>query len=349
MTATVVRFRAELSALLRSEQTGSSPRDVVVLAVDGMSHAYASHCWPTARTRRHRSVFPTTSSAGWLSSMTGLEVADHGVPGVVFADPEHCDRLVNVFTHTGADLIRPTATIFTDARTIGYRPVAVLGDLQAYPSTWRDRLLTGADPVDGPRFFSEGADVMDERELVRRLDEAVRAARDAGSPGAPTLVWCYLELDRHLHRHGYDRYAVEVMVELGRYAERLAENGTVVVAHSDHGLTPTRHDPELDGLLRHLCRTHGAMLAGAGRTRWFHASPAASDVLYEVLLRELPTDVRVARRSELFAESPLITARVGDVVILAEGERFITDPGYRWEHGSRTEAELDTPFSLWGA
>ncbi|QMU71825.1 alkaline phosphatase family protein [Streptacidiphilus sp. P02-A3a] len=321
---------------------------MVVLGIDGLSYTFAAEHWSdSARVSRLRSVFPTTSSAGWLSSLTGLDVAQHLVPGVVFADPEGSDGLINVFDYQGRDLTPARETVFTDARRLGYRPHAVLGDMETYGGSWRDALLRDADPVLGHRFYTPDAGPYRERPpelLVDLVRNALHMAL-AGPGHGPRLVWCYVELDRHVHHFGYDRQASRFLTGIGQLARELADAGTIVLAHADHGLTATRPDPDLAELLDASARKNGFRMGGAGRTRWLYPAPGTADDLAGELAAELPESVRLARSDELFCEAA--RSRVGELVLVAEGEAFLADPGYRYEHGSLTDAELDTPYAVW--
>jgi hypothetical protein len=40
---------------------------------------------------------------------------------------------------------------------------------------------------------------------------------------------------------------------------------------------------------------------------------------------------------------------VGSIVLIAQGEDFLAADGYRYEHGSLTEDELDVPVAEWRA
>ncbi|MEU3608338.1 alkaline phosphatase family protein [Streptomyces sp. NPDC035033] len=322
---------------------------MVVLGVDGLSHAFAAECWPGARISRLRSVFPTTSSAGWLSALTGLDVHHHLVPGVVFADPTGTDELINAFTYRGEDLTPARETVFTDARRLGYRPLAVLGDMETYGGSWRDALLRDAEPVLGHRFYTPDEGPYRERD-PERLAELVREALAStlALPGeGPRLVWCYVELDRHVHHFGYDRHAARFLAGVERAARELVDGGAVVIAHADHGLTPTRPCPDLTELLDDLARAHGFRMGGAGRTRWLYPAPGTAGALAAELRGKLPPSVRVARADEVFPEE--VRYRIGELVLIAEGDTFLAPSEYRYEHGSLTGAELDTPYAVWGS
>src|SRR5207245_312786 len=90
----IASFREHVRALLANDR-----RDVIVLAVDGIPYELARTVWRRAHITRARSVFPTTSSTAWLTSLTGESVDAHGIPGVVF---EVDGALVDVYSYTGS-------------------------------------------------------------------------------------------------------------------------------------------------------------------------------------------------------------------------------------------------------
>lgn len=349
MTA-ATEFRRRLWALLRAEADGPAPRDVVVFAVDGLPFRLAAEHWPEAATECHEAVVPTTSSAGWLSSLTGLDVADHGVPGVVFGHPLGTGEQINVLEYEGTGLAETDSDVFEDARELGYLSLAVLGDLECYPGAWRDALVGRARPVLGHRFYTEGRGryaARPPREVERRVRAAVDAALD-GPRTRPRLVWCFIEWDQHIHRHGYDTSALDALHRIGRIARELHAGGALVVAHSDHGLTPTRHDPQLADLLGLLARRHGFTMGGAGRTRWLHTASGTHRRLLADLMRLLPDDVRVVASDEMCPSGSLARSRMGEICLVAQGELFLSDPEYRFDHGSVLDDERLIPFSSWG-
>ncbi len=347
----VTEVRRLLRELLIRERDSAAPRDVVVLAVDGIPYELARQCWPAAHTLRMRSVYPTTSSAGWLSSLTGQSVAQHRVPGVVFALAHTSRRqLVNVFEYRGTGLVSPSGTIFSDAATLGYRPYAIPCDLEAHDCTWQDELLRGAQRVPGHRLYPVRSGSYWPRppaEICDDVRSAIAGARGGPPAVGPYLVWCFIEVDRHVHEHGYDAHVASVLTGLGDIAQELAQDGALVVAHADHGLVPTRPDPGLSRMLDALRARFPFDMGGAGRTRWLYARPATAPRLGAELRRSAPASVRVRRASQVFPAA--VRPRIGDVVLVAQGDRFLTEPGYRYDHGSATDAELYVPFSVWDA
>lgn len=333
----IVAFREQV----RAELVGHRG-PVIVLAVDGIPYDLACAAWPGAQVREARSVFPTTSSTAWLSSLTGTTVDQHGVPGVVFANAD--GALLDVYAYQGSLGEPPPEDLFTDAARAGYAPVAVLGDLEDTHCTWRDWLVHRAHPVRGHRFFA-GPDAHDLAALGDRLVVAIERAL-ASQPGR-CLVWCFLDADRHIHHHGYDQPLLEFLARIDAIAAAWARAGALVIAHSDHGLVLTRNDADLAAALARVCAAHGCTMGGAGRTRWLYVAPDAEARVRDELRGCLPPSVRLVHADELFAPGSLARQRVGALVLIAEGEDFLATDGYCYEHGSATERELSVPFATW--
>lgn len=346
----VTEVRSLLSDLLVEEVAGGRPRHVVVLAVDGLPHHLARRCWPAARTRRLRSVLPTTSSASWLSSLTGLAVAEHGVPGVVFALPQAGCQLINVLSYRGPGLRVTGGNVFTDAAFHGYRPVAIGSDLDSLDCSWRDELLRGAVRVPGHRFYP----VTDGDYRVRppeticaevrcALDEALAAHGGRG----PCLVWCFVEVDQHVHRYGYDAHVRAVLDGLDSLARALSATGMLVVAHADHGLVPTVPDAELGTRLADIQQRFGCAMGGAGRMRWLYPAGSDDGEVEEAVTAAVGHRARVSSAEQVFGAATPLRERVGRVTVTARAADFLTAPDYRYDHGSDQPAELHVPFSVW--
>jgi hypothetical protein len=343
----VTAFRSRLREIVRRESSASPSRDIIVFAIDGIPAALAQSHWDTALVEPMRAVFPTTSSTGWLSALTGLDVAEHGVPGVVFRTGDGREP-VNVFEHRGR-VADPMDTIFTDARRAGYRPVAVVGDLADYRCAWRELLLCGAQRLEHHRFYTGPAakHVPADRPLAReRLRAAIRDARNAGDGGGPRLVWCFADVDRHVHRHGYDGRVEAVLDAVQDMADELSPD-CVVVAHSDHGLVATKHDPRTAQALATVCHRYAIHMGGAGRCRWLYADADQAAEVIEMLVETLPADVAVGPMERWFPAPGRAAQRIGRTVVVAEGTRFLTPPGYAYDHGSLMDEELSVPFATW--
>ncbi|WP_253838356.1 alkaline phosphatase family protein [Actinokineospora globicatena] len=335
--------RSRLAGLVERQAAGAGGA-VVVFALDGVGRGLADRAWRAAEVCTMRSVFPSTSAAAWLSSLTGVPVARHGIPGVVFTID---DDLVNVYEHHRPLVDGGQGNVFGDAVAHGYRAVAALCDLVNYPCSWRDLLLRGAEVVVGTPLYTRPGPYR--APSADELDTGLRAAVAAGLAGGDRcLLWCFVEVDTHIHHHGDDAHAVEALRVVERLALDLVADGHVVAAHSDHGHTPTTHDTWLAELLDGLAAEFGFTMGGAGRTRWLYPAPGTSEALAARLRAELPGSIRVERSDSEFPPGTAARDRVGDLLLVAEGTRFLTVDGYRFDHGSRTREEIEVPFAVWG-
>jgi hypothetical protein len=344
----VCDVRSLIAGLLDAERSGPR-RDVVLVGIDGLSDELARSCWGPRPVRTLRSVVPTTSAAAWLSSLSGTGVAGHGVPGVVFDASGGVAPPVNVYDPRAEFGIGVDGNVFTDAARCGWDPRAVLGDLEITPGVWRDALLRGAEGIEGHRFYTTGEPSYRSRPAAEVLADVDRAvARALASDGTPVFLWCFIELDRHVHHHGYDDEARAFVDGFGQWAERLATRGDIVVAaHSDHGLVPTTHDPELAAVLDALAATHGFHIGGAGRVRWLHPAGGRRFPGSEVLRSALPPSVDVLDSDLVLSPGSRARERIGPVSLVARTERFLADPAHHFDHGGWSEAELCTPWCVW--
>jgi hypothetical protein len=112
---------------------------------------------------------------------------------------------------------------------------------------------------------------------------------------------------------------------------------------------PTRQVPAIADAIERVTAAHACAMGGAGRTRWLYTAPGTEPRVWDDLARHLPASVRLYHADALFAPGSLARRRVGSIVLVAEGEDFLAADGYRFEHGSLTERELDVPFAEWRA
>jgi hypothetical protein len=335
-------FRGHIRRLIEREARGRN-RNIVILGLDGIPYDIAAMHWPKADVRPMTSVFPTTSSTGWLSSLTGAEVRQHGIPGVVFKLAEAGGQLVNVFSYKGQLVHEATGNIFSDAAAHGYQPIAVLGDLEPLPCTWRDILLEGSQRIEGHRFYTAAEETP--AALRRALTDAIAAASAASDPSRPRLVWCFIDCDLRIHRTGYDDEVLQFLGHVEGIAAELLQQDTVVVAHSDHGLTRTRHDDRVASTIEQATTDYGCLMGGAGRTRWLYPRSGTCTSLLNYLKQQMPPSVFVYHT--LRPHDSLVAPRAGEILLVAQGEDFITQDGYTFDHGSLTAAELTVPVAEW--
>lgn len=324
-------------------------RNIVVLALDGIPARLAFPCWSGAALSPLRSVFPTTSSAGWLSSLAGAPVDAHGIPGVVFALDD--GRMVNLYQHQAPWHPAPAGNMFSDAAALGYSPIAITADLEAAECSWTRLLVQGARRVIGHRFFARDDHSGVEPQAMRdQIRNAVHQALALDAGAGPQLVWCFIEVDRHVHRHGYDERVMRFLAAIGELADGWAADGLIVVAHSDHGLVRTAHDTAVDATLQEVCHRFRCRAGGAGRTRWFHdIAPGEQPEAIDWLAHELGAAASVHAAGEMFRPGSLAHRRVGSVLAIARGERFATFDGHAFDHGSLCPDELETPYACWRA
>jgi hypothetical protein len=339
----VTVFRKRLRDILQAEKAAGSSRNVLVFAVDGIPCELALSSWKKAWTEKLRSLFPTTSSTVWLSCLTGMNVADHGIPGVVFRMEEGQDP-VNVFSYKGDIAGIDIGNIFTDALDLGYEPYSIRGDLEQLDCSWRDLLLRSSKAGASLPFFT-GDVLPSPRELCGQVRRSVLDTLQAAQ-GRPCLVWTFIDADQYIHKHGYDDYLLQFLAVFEELAEELAQNA-IVIAHSDHGLTPTRSDARVQEILDELQQAHGCAIGGAGRTRWVYCKEEKTESLIALLKSRLPPSVLTGRTAHFFDKDSPSGKRMGNIILVAEGEEFIVPEGYLFDHGSLTGAELFVPCSEW--
>lgn len=342
----ITGFRQRIRDVLHRERSSLRPRHVVILAVDGIPYDLATDSWQRASTTKMISVFPTTSSTAWLSSLTGMGVDLHGVPGVVFRMPDRQSPLINVFECNNALFDGPVHNIFSDALEARYLPLSIVGDLEGFDCSWRSLLLRHSKLEGGCPFFT-APDLPAPAAVCRKLRNAILNCLQLYSQDRPLLIWCFLDADFYIHRHGYDANLIEFLAEIDRLAVELVERGAAVVAHSDHGLTPTRSDPAVEESMTSILHRYGCTSGGAGRTRWIYAKPENVEAVRDELVRELKAPVDVVLSDELFVKGSLAWQRVGEIILVAKGENFIAPHEYSFDHGSLTDRELEVPYSEW--
>ncbi|MFC5906271.1 alkaline phosphatase family protein [Streptacidiphilus monticola] len=341
-------------------------RGVIVLALDGLSHEVAAETLRHAHLRPLRSTFPSTSTTAWLTSVTGVPASEHGAVGMVYRSPGAASvthlvtgRSIGFGDSQAADpateLVVPRATVF-DLATAAGRPAHVLGaELERLSGAWVEALLHGArllpSAADGLR--TDPVEVAERS--VRDVDAAlVQVCHRATAPG---LLWVYVNLDEHIHRHGHDGRLRRALALLDAAGDRWAEAGWTALAYADHGQSPVAPREQLQDAWRDLdspawCRMPAG---GAGRVRWMHPRPGRRDELAERLADTLGRHALVLSPADLEARG-LLTAtdtvldRIGEVVAVATSPSFpVPDPSLSFEHGACSAEETTVPLAGWGS
>jgi hypothetical protein len=336
-------------------------RRVIVVAVDGVGFDVAREVWSPDLMVALRTTFPSTSSSAWLSAVTGCGVEKHLVPGVRYRVG---DRLVDCFDDgpwPQDDRPADLTTVFERLAQRGTRSLVIPGEVSTWGIAWIDALFRGARVLESDvnwermRFAPRAQARVVLARLREAVDQAVDEAVDAQADDARLLIWCWIDVDDHVHRHGYVREVLGALADLGAAARTLADNGYIVVALSDHGLVPTRCPPRMreqwrDANSSALCRLPPG---GAGRTRWCYPRPGREAEVLDRVGDALGDDAIVVERDQLtdlglMEVSEGIQVRIGEVVAIATDSRFPTpDPTARYEHGGITPTEMTVPLATW--
>jgi hypothetical protein len=355
MAETPPTLHAVAPFVTRSVQ--DADRGVVVLAIDGLPFAPAAEAFTSAAVGAARSTFPSTSVTAWLTSVTGVDVAEHHAAGMAMRVPGS-DRVAMMTSSEAhgwddtaavpADLVGAPPTIFDTARAQGAGALVWAPELEALHGPWIRALTHGADWIRSRHDLST-----DPQTVVRHVIAAVDGVLD-GVRG-PTLLWAYTNLDDHLHVHGPDAAIAEALRELDSAARRWAERGWSVIAHADHGQTRVRTRPDLHEAWDRLatpkyCR---APAGGAGRVRWLYpyADQAGQvrDDLRDALgdQADVLTFDALAKRGLLPDTEPL-RERIGEIVALAAGPGFpVHRASDHYDHGCTTDDETAVAFAVW--
>ncbi|MEV4099779.1 hypothetical protein AB0J42_05915 [Nonomuraea sp. NPDC049649] len=338
--------------LVLSELDGGG-RGVLVLAVDGLSWRVARRVWRSAELSCLASTFPSTSATAWLTSITGAPASEHLAVGAAYRERAG-GPLVNAITGevlageaVPREPVRHLPTLFERAE--GAEPVVVGRELDLLSGPWVDALTRGAARRPARKPLTR-----DPERLVAGVAADVGAAIGARRT-RPLLLWVYVNLDDHVHRHGYDERAVRALAALERHTTSWARRGWSVLAYADHGLVPVASDP---GLARRwaevdtpgLCELPGG---GAGRVRWLYPLPGREREVAERLAEAMDGHAMVLPATalgELGLMEPVgpVRERLGAVVAIATSPRFpLPDPGLSYEHGALSDEETLVPLARW--
>ncbi|HVB43685.1 MAG TPA: alkaline phosphatase family protein [Streptosporangiaceae bacterium] len=330
-------------------------RNLVVIAVDGLGYPHAARALRPDVFLPLTSEFPTTTIACLLTSVTGQPADTHGFIGVQYL---HADGLRTVNCHdgqvadpTGPAPARPTRTpelptVFDVLARDGIPTTVLPGELAGLHSEVLGRLLHGADQI-APALPPAPDPLGRMRTFGDQISE-LAAARPAA------LTWAYLDLDTHIHRHGFDDKLHAAAVALDGVVQRLRADGAAVLVFSDHGLTPNH--PSADTLAAWQAATSERWCrlpaGGAGRTRWIYPHPRYADRLAGQLAEQIP-DATVVGHEQLaqwglVAPGSVGQRRLGEIILLAHGPDFpAPDTTTGYEHGSMTADEVLVPLAIW--
>lgn len=292
-------------------------------------------------------TFPSTTPTSIVTLGTGALPGEHGVLGFTVNVPG-TDR---VLTHVAwaADPPprewQPVPRLLDRAAAAGVRTALVTRPEFAGSGLTNAAYGEAAHFVDAPRS----------EDLAR----GILAELGAG----PGLVYGYHPtLDSIAHAHGiaspdWARAAASVDRLLTRIVEGLPDDAALLVT-ADHGGLDVRAegridigtDPDLAGGLR--------VVAGEPRVRYLHTLPGAAEDVIDTWRAVLGARAQVLGRDEAIATGlfgPVAAAhraRIGDVVVICQGDTVVLASGYEPEsvatlvafHGARTPAETAIPL-----
>jgi hypothetical protein len=349
-----------IAAAIEGAYRGEGPvklgtsRSLVVIAVDGLGYTHAATALKPDSLMPLTSEFPTTTIACLLTSVTGQPPDTHGFVGVQYL---HSDGMRTVNCHSGkltepagsVATARPTQTpdlptVFDTLADLDVPSLAVPNELADLHDDVRGRLLHGAS-VAAPRL----PPIADPMRRTVAFGDQITAA-----PG--NMTWAYLDLDTHIHRHGFDGPLHAAATELDQLARRLRDAGTAVLIFADHGLTRNQPSPAtLAAWQAATTERHCRLPAGgAGRTRWIYPHPGHEDRLASQLAEQIP-DAVVTGPDQLAAwglaqPGSIGQRRLGEIVLIARGPDFpAPDATTPYEHGSMTADEVLIPMAIWSA
>jgi hypothetical protein len=320
---------SRLEDALRTAQRG-----VIVLAVDGLSSDVAKQSWLSASISTLSSTMPTTSATAWLTALTGVPADVHRVPGMVYRNGSGLVHAIN-----GTPVIPDLPTVLER-----HGATVLARELDLLEGTWAHALLRGCTRIPAPSKHKLTAQAEDPPLLVANVVADLDKAIDKARPDA-AFLWTYVNIDDHVHRHGYDESVHEAMLRLDAHASRWAAQGWTVVAHSDHGQVAVDPDPELveawDAIVREECVIPSG---GAGRTRWLYPKADRLEAVFDRVATTLGSTATVHHAADLGLPQP----EAGPVVAVAASPGFpIPDPSVKFEHGGMSRDEIDVPYAVW--
>lgn len=348
-----------VAAAILSAYSGTGPvrlgpsRSLAVIAVDGLGYTHAATALKPDVLLPLTSEFPTTTIACLLTSVTGRTAGTHGFIGVQYL---HADGRRTVNCHDGRTAdpdgpgpSRPTRTpalptVFDELAGAGVPTVMLPNELAALDADVLGRLAHGARLHTGPPLPAA-----DPPSLVEAFGEQI-----AANIARNTVTWAYLDLDRHIHRRGFDPLIQAAATGLDRLARRLRDGGAAVLLFSDHGLTPNRTSAGTRGTWQAATNERWCRLpaGGAGRTRWIYPHPRHEDRLAGRLAAGI-ADAIVTGPDQLAGwglveDGSIGQRRLGEIVLLARGADFpVPDAASAYEHGSMTADEVLVPMAVW--
>ncbi len=336
-------------------------RKIAVLLVDGLGYHLLGRAAPHAPVLsdfvegRLGSVeeldcgFPSTTPTSITTLGTGSLPGEHGVLGFTVNIPG-TDRVLTHVLWRGDPAPRawqPVPPLLERAAAAGVR--CVLVTRPEFAGSGLTLAAYGAVPL---------VPAQDHDQLVERM-----LAELSTAPGAAGLVYGYHPtLDTMAHAHGIDsaQWRAEVTAVdrmLARLVDGLPRDAALLVTADHgaidvplHGRVDIAADPRLSAGVR--------VVAGEARVRYLHACPGAAGDVLDTWRGVLGARASVLSRDDAIARglfgtvSPTNAQRIGDVVVICEGENVVLASDHEPEavgklvgfHGALTPEETAVPL-----
>jgi len=330
-----------------------SKETLIVLAFDGINFNIANSVWKTCSLFPLTSTFPSISSSAWLSSLTGMQVNEHYIPGVIFKKIENLE-LMNVYTEhniTYNDNFLST-NIFSDAIALGFEPYVISGFLSNIRCFWKDQLVKNSEVIEckcdwnNIKFCTNKIYECTIRELTQLLLKNKNKKR--------LLIWCFINTDDYIHKYGYDK-AIEICLQqFENAALRLVRKGYNVIGYSDHGMVANYSSKKLIAQLDSLNSEHCEnIIGGAGRVRWFYPIRGQENILKQKLLAMFKDEAYILSQADLHKKFILlmnstISKQIGKIILIAKSHNFPSvDFENKFNHGALSIDEMLIPLAIW--
>jgi hypothetical protein len=308
------------------------------------------------------SVFPTTSSCGWSSIITGTRPSENGVYGVSFLHEEHDASYVWITNclsegarrvEAGSETrvyLSSTQTLFRRLADAGRECFLVGKYGRSDVNPLMSELSDGATCVPLPDGFHEMK--QNPPSLTQYfLETTEKLLRE--QTAAPLLIWNYIDFDVFIHQRGFDNSVLDqCWQDISRFWQEFAAPDTAFLIISDHGQTEQQISEFniLAASEKNEDLAHNS--GGAGRTLFFYPKKGREQAVHEWLNELIGDSGLILTRDEL-KEHGLIERdardleRVGYFVALAQDKYFPSaTPEAAYEHGSLNAQEIFVPFVL---
>lgn len=321
---------------------------IFTFALDGINYDVAKCFLDPSEIICLKSSIPSTSATSWLSSIIGVEPKYHHIPGYAFRSKT--DNNLSLFYNR---TLRPKyKTLFEDMmQMFDIKTMSDFGDFKNIQGPWFNYISRGSDvsfdldiynnqkydnllqKLNSKQEFSYHDDLF--LLLKTKIERKINKFLEQNTHRALFLL---IDLDIHIHRFGYDFHIGEALKFFNSIFRQLQTDNHYVIAYSDHGLTKTYNCSKTQEIIQHYT-SNKVHVGGAGRMRWVYSD---NQDLFLDLKEALEPNNFVVLKQKVFHKS--IQDLIGDIVIIAKSEAFISDTNYTYDHGGLSLKETLIPF-----